>query len=60
VAIQTLEGYGVDKSAIISFCYIAATPDLLLSNPTVEHDLNMAFTPTLEALQGIFGRLSSP
>jgi len=56
VAIHTLEGYGVDKDAIISFCYIAATPDLLLSNPTVEHDLNVAFIPTLEALQGIFGQ----
>jgi broad specificity phosphatase PhoE/MFS family permease len=56
VAIHTLEAYGVDKKAIISFCYIAATPDLLLSNPTVEHDLNVAFEPTLEALQGIFGQ----
>lgn len=56
VAIQTLEAYGVDKNNIISFCYIAATPDLLLSNPTVEHDLNVAFNPTLEALQGIFGQ----
>jgi len=56
VAIHTLENYGVAKDAIISFCYIAATPDLLLSNPTVEHDLNVAFTPTLDALQGIFGQ----
>ncbi|CAK0824130.1 unnamed protein product [Prorocentrum cordatum] len=56
VAIHTLTGYGVDKSAILSFSYIAATPDLLIGRPTVEHDLNVAFTPTLEALQGIFGQ----
>lgn len=52
--------YGVDKSHITSFSFLSATPELLLQNPLLEHQLNEAFAPTVGILQEIFGQAQLP
>eukprot|EP00746_Dinoflagellata_sp_MGD_P068041 gnl/MRDRNA2_/MRDRNA2_28068_c0_seq1.p1 gnl/MRDRNA2_/MRDRNA2_28068_c0~~gnl/MRDRNA2_/MRDRNA2_28068_c0_seq1.p1 ORF type:complete len:779 (+),score=127.24 gnl/MRDRNA2_/MRDRNA2_28068_c0_seq1:112-2448(+) len=47
---------GVDESQLAFITYLEANNELLLTNPTLEDELNKAFTPSVEALQHIMGQ----